>query len=305
MNMKTQRIVWLDIAKGIAICLMVIGHTSIPSFLSNFIWAFHMPLFFIASGWTTNFEGCNLGSFIRKKTRGLLLPFMVYSILVIIIENSLGWKSFSELILHGWVAYALWFIPVLFFALICVKLTFLVSCRKLRMLIVGGQIMLGCSLNYWNIYLPWTLYTVPIASAFVFIGAYMKRYQRWIELLKSPVILLLLLITVGVSLFWRLDLCFNHILPIIPILVGSVSGSLMIFVLSARIEKRSNLFRLVFSSIGKETFVILAFSQIIIMLLNHYFVMQSLFKYIIMMIMLGMIVYLKNLVNKVFKTKIL
>ena len=42
-----QRIDWIDIAKGIGIFLMVVGHTSIPSFLSNYIFSFHMPLFFI------------------------------------------------------------------------------------------------------------------------------------------------------------------------------------------------------------------------------------------------------------------
>ena len=47
---------WLDIAKGITIMLMVMGHSSIPHSLAVFIWAFHMPLFFIAAGWTTNWE---------------------------------------------------------------------------------------------------------------------------------------------------------------------------------------------------------------------------------------------------------
>jgi len=54
---KKERIEWLDIAKCITIILMVVGHTTIPKILSNFIWAFHMPLFFIASGMTTNFNG--------------------------------------------------------------------------------------------------------------------------------------------------------------------------------------------------------------------------------------------------------
>ena len=53
---RTNRLKWLDIAKGISIILVVIGHTSIPRFLSDFIWAFHIPLFFIASGWTTNWQ---------------------------------------------------------------------------------------------------------------------------------------------------------------------------------------------------------------------------------------------------------
>ena len=55
--MEYKRLKWLDIAKGLGIILMVLGHTSIPKFASDFIWSFHMPLFFIASGFTTNLGG--------------------------------------------------------------------------------------------------------------------------------------------------------------------------------------------------------------------------------------------------------
>ena len=41
----------ISICKGIAIILMVIGHAEVPDLLSNFIYVFHMPLFFIAAGY--------------------------------------------------------------------------------------------------------------------------------------------------------------------------------------------------------------------------------------------------------------
>ena len=40
-----ERISWIDIEKGLAIVLMVIGHSALPQNLSNFIFAFHMPVF--------------------------------------------------------------------------------------------------------------------------------------------------------------------------------------------------------------------------------------------------------------------
>ena len=42
-----KRIEWVDIAKGIAILLMVIGHEVPSGLLYVFIFSFHMPLFFI------------------------------------------------------------------------------------------------------------------------------------------------------------------------------------------------------------------------------------------------------------------
>lgn len=52
---KTQgRFQNIDIAKGIAICLMVYGHTN--SYGMSFIYLFHMPLFFILSGFLTKMD---------------------------------------------------------------------------------------------------------------------------------------------------------------------------------------------------------------------------------------------------------
>lgn len=39
-NLKNQRLEWMDVAKGIAIILMVVGNTTLPQYL----------LFFIISG---------------------------------------------------------------------------------------------------------------------------------------------------------------------------------------------------------------------------------------------------------------
>lgn len=48
-----KRIDYIDIVKGITIILMIIGHVSnIPTILRTFIFSFHMPLFFIISGYT-------------------------------------------------------------------------------------------------------------------------------------------------------------------------------------------------------------------------------------------------------------
>lgn len=42
-----NRIEWVDIAKGIGIFLMVMGHTGIPKIGIQWIYSFHMPLFFL------------------------------------------------------------------------------------------------------------------------------------------------------------------------------------------------------------------------------------------------------------------
>lgn len=51
-----NRLQYFDIAKGIAIILMVLAHSSLPAALQNYIFAFHMPLFFIVSGMVTKWD---------------------------------------------------------------------------------------------------------------------------------------------------------------------------------------------------------------------------------------------------------
>ena len=51
----SKRINYIDLAKGIAILCVIIGHTFSAydqgNILVQFIYSFHMPLFFILSGW--------------------------------------------------------------------------------------------------------------------------------------------------------------------------------------------------------------------------------------------------------------
>ena len=70
---------WMDVAKGITILLMILGHAAIPEPLSNFIYSFHMPLFFIASGWMTNWDKYSINEFAIRKVKSLAVPFIIYS----------------------------------------------------------------------------------------------------------------------------------------------------------------------------------------------------------------------------------
>ncbi len=61
----------IDIARGIAIILMCIGHAYCPKGLQTFIYMFHMAFFFMSSGYFFNKESSiiNPWGFIKKNTR--------------------------------------------------------------------------------------------------------------------------------------------------------------------------------------------------------------------------------------------
>lgn len=74
-----QRDLTWDAIKGIAILLMVVGHSGCPSFLRNFIYLFHMGLFYYASGHF--FKPCGIDGilpFLKKKIVGLYIPFLMW-----------------------------------------------------------------------------------------------------------------------------------------------------------------------------------------------------------------------------------
>lgn len=75
----------ISILKGIAIILMVIGHAEAPEMLTNFIYTFHMPLFFMAAGYFFDRKYLSQpGVFIGKRIKGLYLPFLKWSILLLL-----------------------------------------------------------------------------------------------------------------------------------------------------------------------------------------------------------------------------
>lgn len=78
-----NRIEWVDIAKGIGIILVLWGH-GMSSFYDE-IYRFHMPLFFLLSGYLYNSK-CGLKDFCMKKMYSLYVPFVVWNILGVILE---------------------------------------------------------------------------------------------------------------------------------------------------------------------------------------------------------------------------
>ncbi len=78
----------ISICKGIAIILMVAGHAEPPTLISNLIYIFHMPLFFITAGYFFSRKYLDdPWSFCAKRIRGLYLPFLKWSLLFLVLHN--------------------------------------------------------------------------------------------------------------------------------------------------------------------------------------------------------------------------
>lgn len=71
----------MDVLKGLAIVLVVLGHISYRCpHLKEFIYSFHMPLFFTMAGCAAHLsmQRSSIGQFIRRRAIGLMLPYVVW-----------------------------------------------------------------------------------------------------------------------------------------------------------------------------------------------------------------------------------
>lgn len=75
--MLSERNSVFDMMKGAAILLMILGHCEIPAALHHAIYLFHMPLFFIVSGFF--FRPKTVGKLFRSDLRRLLLPYLIFA----------------------------------------------------------------------------------------------------------------------------------------------------------------------------------------------------------------------------------
>ncbi|MBR6459039.1 MAG: acyltransferase family protein [Actinomycetaceae bacterium] len=71
----SSRLEWLDIAKGIAIFLVVVGHTVDHGTVRQLIFSFHMPAFFILAGFTLRAKPWK--TVLQSSAKRLLLPYIL------------------------------------------------------------------------------------------------------------------------------------------------------------------------------------------------------------------------------------
>lgn len=102
----------LDIAKGLCIIFMVVGHSGCPTYLRDFIYMFHMPCFFFISGWLLSDKYLqDLKRGLYRKTNGTYIPYVKWMLIFLlfhnvfasihIYENSYSWQTFMMGILRA------------------------------------------------------------------------------------------------------------------------------------------------------------------------------------------------------------
>ncbi len=76
-----KRTRYIDIARGIAIICIILGHLGIKS-INRVVFTFHVPIFFFITGFFLKAD--DFSSFVKKKFRTLIIPYFATCVIIII-----------------------------------------------------------------------------------------------------------------------------------------------------------------------------------------------------------------------------
>lgn len=80
----------VSMAKGVGILLMVMGHSGCPMYLLKVIYMFHIPLFFLLSGYCFKEKYISdWRTYIWRRVKGLYWPFVKWGVFFIVFHNVL------------------------------------------------------------------------------------------------------------------------------------------------------------------------------------------------------------------------
>lgn len=171
-NTNFRRIDTYDIAKGIGIILVYLGHVAPNIYFRRFIYAFHMPLFFVISGMLLNVDKYSTKDFVLSRMKSILIPaitFIAFSNLLGIVFNE-SWKIGMPSVI--------WFLPVLFFSEILIFVCWKhVTSDVYRIVVCLGLLLVGLIVDVIHIQLPVSLNVIPLAAAFLAFG---NIFKNWI-----------------------------------------------------------------------------------------------------------------------------
>lgn len=190
--MATQRIEFVDLAKGICISLVVLLHVfgDLSGGIIQLMNLFRMPLYFVLSGlFFKTYDG--FLPFVKKKTNKLLVPFSFTFVLVVLPIAILLKKSAGRTIVLSNLLFdvdgklnlgidgAIWFLLCLFAVNVYFYLIFLLSRRNIIgiafLSIVCG--LAGYSLCYYGMYLPMWMDSALTAMPFFLFGYLLRCYS--------------------------------------------------------------------------------------------------------------------------------
>lgn len=307
----------IDILKSIGIILMVMGHIGFGAKFDYWIHAFHMPMFFIISGFLYNTKDISFVDYLKKKIKSLLLPYIIFAtghLCIVTFTNGFKFDYLKAILLFNTdnmpIAGALWFLTSLFFVDI---MYYFINKNNLNIQLLLCIIvsMLGCVIPFY-IRLPLALDTALVGLGLFFVGRIFKIYGQKYH--NNRNILMTSLLFILSSLFAFLNGYINMRQGIysnlVVFFIVATTMTISLYFFSQKLQSSQLFFKKELIFIGKNSLVYVVLNQLVILIITKlvYFIPHQSFilffvcKIIILcftFLVLHFIVYILN--NKHFK----
>ena len=289
--MISKRIEYLDIARGIGILLVVLGHNdfgALSAFFHQVIYSFHVPLFFFLSGYFLN-TSIPFLEYLMKRFHSILKPFLFTILLIYFASVSFERMGFQTAItrivksFYGSVTYItwdqMWFLPNLFvvslYAFVFVRLASRLPNNWSRWAVLLGTLALAYPVihafnplsislfgkEYELFGLPFSLDLVFLSGFFFLAGNEVRQFTSE-ESFDNP----LLLAGTGTGLLllnyffpYRTDIAIR-VYESFPVNTAEAFlGIFFVIVLSRQIEVRTRSLASILRYVGNISLIILLF----------------------------------------------
>lgn len=276
----SQRIRYIDMAKGIGMLAVIIGHMNIWK-LNRVIYSFHMPLFFLIAGVFIS-QKCSNIEYVKKKAKQLLLPYgftcaslitlsIIKNLLVGTIDNIGGdiQKWFMAALYgsgniekYGFKRIgAIWFLLAMFIACVFVKY---ISDKK----VMAPCVILVAFIGYLTskiVWLPFSIQPAMVASIYVYIGFMIRKKHTKSECFNPLFYFFIVIMWFLTILFGEVNMSRNLYKYGIFSFIGTVCGSYVILMICKWFDGREMLPTAITNMLcffGRNSLIILCFHLI-------------------------------------------
>ena len=182
--MKPKRIEYIDVAKFLAMILVVFTHGVKESNFVAFAFAFHLPVFFVLNGMTLKVENQKFSDFLVKKLQRYIIPMFGLGILCVLFDTFIKWLFGNPIQDHFFIVgianvinqvrlFAIWFLPALFFTDIILFGFHRLAKGRLWLMGILTLLLLGFGIlfnQYHNVALVWNFDAAFFGTIFTYLG---------------------------------------------------------------------------------------------------------------------------------------
>lgn len=272
-EIDNKRIKYIDVLRGVAMILVLIGHNDTS--LTNYIYSFHMPVFFFISGLTFKNYSSTFKEFIKKRFKSLMIPYFTLALLLYffwiplmhfqgivlykedIIRNFIGIFYCQGIANMAW-GLQLWFLPCLFVTSIVFYFIARINQRFLMLILIILTSGIGFLLtDVFKTKFLWSFDIALVGVLFYGVGFLLKGKLNAYRFKIVDCIYIFIALVVFIAfnkLNGRVDMYSSQYNDIFLFIINSFLGIYIITIIS-KLIKHEEIIRF----IGANTITILAF----------------------------------------------